>query len=168
MIVLALLALQQSPPPSEPIPYWQQDVRYEIRATLDETRGVLGGTQRITYRNNSPDTLTTFALHLHLNAFRPGSRWADADSVEGIRRFLDRITAIQVTVNLEHRDAPTLELCVDAEHHDDFVATAQADSVLAALDGAIEKIEQQLRKFKERLKERRATSHKHLEPPLEE
>jgi ribosome-associated translation inhibitor RaiA len=33
------------------------------------------------------------------------------------------------------------------------------------LDGAIEKMENQLRRFKERLKEHRAVGHKHLEPP---
>ncbi len=69
--------------------YWQQDVHYEIVAQLDEPSGVLSATERITYINNSPDTLTEFYLHLYLNAFRPGSRWADRDSVEGRRRFND-------------------------------------------------------------------------------
>ncbi len=86
MIVLLLFALQQ-PAASEPPPYWQQDVAYDITARLDEVSGILSGTERVRYRNNSPDTLTTFSLHLHLNAFRPGSRWADADSAEGLRRF---------------------------------------------------------------------------------
>jgi hypothetical protein len=88
VIALALLALQLPAAP-EPLPYWQQEVAYDITARLDEPSGVLSGTQRIEYRNRSPDTLLTFALHLHLNAFRPGSRWADADSAEGIRRFND-------------------------------------------------------------------------------
>jgi hypothetical protein len=88
VIVLAILALQQSPA-AEPRSYWQQDVAYEITARLDEPAGVLAGAERIRYTNHSPDTLQTFALHLHLNAFRPGSRWSDADSVEGTRRFND-------------------------------------------------------------------------------
>ncbi len=50
---------------------------------------MLSGTERVRYVNRSPDTLFTFSLHLYLNAFRPGSRWADADSVEGRRRFND-------------------------------------------------------------------------------
>ena len=50
---------------------------------------MLSGAQRIRYTNRSPDTLTTFSLHLYLNAFRPGSRWSDADSAEGRRRFND-------------------------------------------------------------------------------
>src|SRR5882672_7872059 len=88
VIVLALLALQTGAP--EPnAPYWQQEVAYQITARLDEPRGVLAGDEVVHYRNRSPDTLTSFSLHLYLNAFRPGSRWADADSVEGRRRFND-------------------------------------------------------------------------------
>ena len=88
---LALLALAvQEPGRSDPhAPYWQQQVAYRIDASLDEPRGVLSGREAITYVNRSPDTLTTFSLHLYLNAFRPGSRWADADSVEHNRRFND-------------------------------------------------------------------------------
>ncbi|MBA3343731.1 MAG: M1 family metallopeptidase [Gemmatimonadales bacterium] len=89
MIVLALLVLQQPAVQEPKLPYWQQDVAYQIAARLDEASGVLSGSERIQYRNNSPDTLTSFALHLHLNAFRPASRWADVDSAEGRRRFND-------------------------------------------------------------------------------
>ena len=89
MILSALLAVQQAVASGPPIPYWQQEVAYEISARLDEPAGVLGGTERILYHNRSPDTLETFSLHLYLNAFRPGSRWADADSAEGRRRFND-------------------------------------------------------------------------------
>ena len=87
MIVGLLLLAQQTS--STPPGYWQQQVAYEISARLDEARGVLSGTEKIHYVNRSPDTLSTFSLHLYLNAFRPGSRWADADSIEGRRRFND-------------------------------------------------------------------------------
>ena len=89
LIGLALLLLQQPSPVVPPGGYWQQQVAYEIAARLDEPSGVLSGSERIAYANNSPDTLTTFSLHLYLNAFRPGSRWSDADSAEGRRRFDD-------------------------------------------------------------------------------
>lgn len=69
--------------------YWQQEVRYHIVARLDEATGVLAGRARIRYTNRSPDTLADFYVHLYLNAFRPGSRWADRDSLEGVRRFND-------------------------------------------------------------------------------
>jgi peptidase M1-like protein len=89
VIALALLVVQQTAAQSSSGSYWQQQVAYEIQARLDEPRGMLVGTERIRYTNRSPDTLTTFSLHLYLNAFRPGSRWADADSAEGRRRFND-------------------------------------------------------------------------------
>ncbi|MFL5537015.1 MAG: M1 family metallopeptidase [Gemmatimonadales bacterium] len=90
VILAAILLLpQQAAPASNPNHYWQQQVAYEISARLDEPRGVLSGTERIRYVNRSPDTLSTFSLHLYLNAFRPGSRWSDADSTEGRRRFND-------------------------------------------------------------------------------
>lgn len=69
--------------------YWQQEVDYRIVATLDEAAGVLSGRASITYTNRSSDTLTEFFLHQYLNAFRPGSRWADRDSIAGNRRFND-------------------------------------------------------------------------------
>ncbi|HYT99673.1 MAG TPA: M1 family metallopeptidase [Gemmatimonadales bacterium] len=67
--------------------YWQQQVTYRITATLDEPAAVLSGHARITYVNRSPNTLRDFFVHQHLNAFRPGSRWAAADFAEGRERF---------------------------------------------------------------------------------
>src|SRR5207247_11416188 len=67
--------------------YWQQQVAYRIAATLDEPSGVLTGHVRISYVNRSPDTLRDFYVHQYLNAFRPGSRWAAADSAEQRERF---------------------------------------------------------------------------------
>src|SRR5712691_185956 len=67
--------------------YWQQRVAYEIVASLDEPSGVLTGNVRISYVNHSPDTLRDFYVHQYLNAFRPGSRWAAADSAEQRVRF---------------------------------------------------------------------------------
>src|SRR2546426_5766826 len=67
--------------------YWQQRVAYEIVGSLDEPSGVLSGNVRISYVNQSPDTLRDFYVHQYLNAFRPGSRWAAADSAEQRVRF---------------------------------------------------------------------------------
>jgi hypothetical protein len=86
-IFLGVAMLQ--PVAQAPTAYWQQSLSYRIDASLDEPAGVLRGTERIVYRNHSPDSLTTFSLHLYLNAFRPGSRWSAADSAEHRRRFND-------------------------------------------------------------------------------
>src|SRR5205809_2803788 len=67
--------------------YWQQQGACRMTARLDEPAGVLSGHARITYVNRSPNALHDFFVHQHLNAFRPGSRWAAADSAEGRARF---------------------------------------------------------------------------------
>ena len=76
-------------PPSPHPPYFQQDVRYTIGASLDEPSGVLSGVARLAYRNNSPDTLREIYFHQYLNAFRPGSLWSADERREGIHRFAD-------------------------------------------------------------------------------
>ena len=101
------------------------------------------------------------ARHGHLS---PGTQEKISDKVDSIGRLFDKITSMHVIVDLEHRDEPSVELKILAEHHDEFIATVKADSVLTALDGVIDKVEAQVRKFKERLKEHKAISHKHLEP----
>ena len=102
--MLPLLLLLAGAPP-DTTGYWQQQVTYEITASLDEPSGVLSGHVRIGYENRSPATLHDFYVHQYLNAFRPGSRWAAADSGEGRERFqhlkdpdyaFERITASTV------------------------------------------------------------------------
>ena len=87
------------------------------------------------------------------------------EKVEKLRRLFDRVTAIQVTANLEHRESPSLELRVSVEHAEDFVATETSTSVTAALDGVIHKVEQQLRKYKDKRRDRRSQSLGRVEPP---
>src|SRR5258708_17528518 len=67
--------------------YGQRQVGYRITASLAEPSGVLTGHERIAYHNRSPFTLRDFYVHDYLNAFRPGSRWAAADSAEQRERF---------------------------------------------------------------------------------
>ena len=56
--------------------YWQQRADYVIRATLDTSARLLRGEERITYTNNSPDTLRYLWLQLDQNAFNSQSRGA--------------------------------------------------------------------------------------------
>jgi len=54
--------------------YWQQQVDYEIDIALDEDTHRLTGSERITYHNNSPDTLTYLWLQLDQNNFASDSK----------------------------------------------------------------------------------------------
>lgn len=53
--------------------YWQQDVQYKMNVEIDDSMETVGGTQELTYWNNSPDDLSVIYFHLYQNAFQPDS-----------------------------------------------------------------------------------------------
>ena len=82
--------------------------------------------------------------------------------VAKLPRFFDRTTGIQVLADLKNGDSPKVEIIVSAEETNDFYASDTGGNVIAALDSTISKIEQQLRKHKEKLTGHRGRDHKHL------
>ena len=54
-------------------PGWQQAVFYDMEATLDTASHQYRGVAKVTYKNNSPETLDKVFWHLFFNAFQPGS-----------------------------------------------------------------------------------------------
>jgi putative sigma-54 modulation protein len=80
------------------------------------------------------------------------------EKVERLNRYFERLTTIGVTIDLTRREMPSIDLKVAAEHKHDFVATAQAENILAAVDVTVEKMEQQLRKYKEKVQDRHRNS----------
>ena len=103
------------------------------------------------------------ARHGHLN---PADQDKIREKVNKLHRFFDRVTAIHVTADLEHLESPSVEIRLSAEHTDDFIATGDSTNVVAALDSAMHKIEQQLRKHKEKLKGHRSQHLGRVETPL--
>ncbi|MCC7085785.1 MAG: ribosome-associated translation inhibitor RaiA [Pirellulales bacterium] len=93
--------------------------------------------------------------HGHLSA---ATRSKIAAKVARLERYFERVTAIEVTVDLEHETTPVVDLRVDAEHKHDFVATEQSGDLWRSLDGTVQKLEQQLRKYKEKV-QARARNH---------
>lgn len=85
------------------------------------------------------------------------------EKVERLRRLFDRINAIDVTVDMQ--DKPIVEIVVSAEGCDDIVGHADANTVIAALDTAIPKVEHQLRRIKEKRTEHRKTDARSAAPP---
>ena len=74
--------------------------------------------------------------------------------VERLLRLFERLTSIDVTVDLQDPAVLGVDLRVSAEHKHDFVAAATGDELMGVLDGALHKVEQQIRKYKERVQER--------------
>jgi hypothetical protein len=76
---------------------WQQRVEYAMDVRLDVNTHKVNGNQKLTYYNNSKDTLTKVYYHLFFNAFQPGSMMdvrsrsiADPDA-----RVTDRISKLK-------------------------------------------------------------------------
>jgi len=74
--------------------------------------------------------------------------------VEKLQRFFDRLTSIDVTVNLDRADEPSIEIAVQSVKRHDFVASYQSDDMFGSVDQVVAKLEQQIKKHKEKLKER--------------
>jgi putative sigma-54 modulation protein len=78
------------------------------------------------------------------------------EKADKLTHFFERLTSIEVTVDLRG-DLKSVEFNVSAEHKHDFVASEKAGDVRAAVDMVVEKIERQLRKYKERVQDHRRT-----------
>ena len=77
---------------------------------------------------------------------------------EKLLKIFDRLTAIEVVVDLEKSPVCRVDLKVNAEHKHDFVAHDTSDNLMGSLDTALHKLEQQLRKYKEKVQERHRNS----------
>ena len=98
-------------------------------------------------------------------SLQAGDQQLITEKAEKLRRLFDRINAIEVTVDLKQSDKTEVEIQVSAEHADDCVARGEATTVLSAFDVTLHKIEQQLRRLKEKKTGHRATGHKHMDTP---
>ena len=88
--------------------------------------------------------------------------------LEKLPRYLDRIVAVHVTIDLEHDESPGVEIRVAVPRSPDFVARETGDGLKASFDGALHKIAQQLRRFQEKATSHRATGRRHEAVPPEE
>jgi putative sigma-54 modulation protein len=78
------------------------------------------------------------------------------DKAQRLLRYFDRLTSVRVTVDLQNEE-PEVEFVVSAEHKQDFIARYRGADLLATVDQAVQKMEQQLRKYKEKLQDHRRT-----------
>ena len=73
---------------------------------------------------------------------------------EKLLTYFERVTEIDVTVDFQ-RDRIKVEMLVDAEHKHNFVASDEGELVTATFDGALQKMEQQIRRYKQKLQDHR-------------
>ncbi len=78
-----------------------------------------------------------------------------AEKVVKLGRFIERVSNIDVLVDLDKANMPHVEVVVGTELKKDFRADYTSADLLGALDQVIDKLEQQMRKFKEKMTDHR-------------
>ncbi len=97
---------------------WQQHIQCDISVDLDVKTHRFTGTEKLVYKNNSPDTLDQLFFHLYFNAFKPGSEMdVRSRTIEDPDpRVTDRISLLSpeevgdLTCSMIKQDGKELEL----------------------------------------------------------
>ncbi|MBS0206682.1 MAG: ribosome-associated translation inhibitor RaiA [Planctomycetes bacterium] len=71
---------------------------------------------------------------------------------EKLLTYFDRVTSISITIDFSNGQSK-VEILVDAEHRHDLVAAETDSEATTAFDLALHKMEQQLRKYKEKIQD---------------
>jgi putative sigma-54 modulation protein len=88
----------------------------------------------------------------------PASQSKVVAKVSRLNRYFDRLTALNVTVDLQNSSQPSVEIVASAEHFHELVSREDSAQLWRSVDGAVQKLEQQLRKHKEKVRD-----HKHVQ-----
>ncbi len=106
------------------------------------------------------------ARHGHLNE---AHQQQIQEKAEKLLHYFSRITMIEILVDLQDKTRKEVEIKVDAEHRHDFVSRDRDDDLLSAVDLAIDKIKQQINRYKEKIQDhRRDPSHHGGSAPVSE
>ena len=73
---------------------------------------------------------------------------------EKLRKYFGRLMSIEVEAD-HNKNGWLVEVFVSAEHRHDFVARESAATPEAAMDQCVHKVEEQLRRYKERVQDHR-------------
>ena len=83
--------------------------------------------------------------------------------LEKLTRFHDKISSADVTVDLKEGGDPSVELCVAVDGTSKFVSHTHGSDLLGAVDGAVHKLLEQLRRHKEKvIDQHRVAGHRHF------
>ena len=81
------------------------------------------------------------------------------EKAEKLLHYFNRITMIEVTVDLQDPVSKVVEFLAKAEHKHDFVARERHVELLGAVELAFDKIVHQIHRHKERIQDHRRDRH---------
>lgn len=74
------------------------------------------------------------------------------EKVQKLQRYYDRIMSVEVIIDIDG-GTPVVEIVVAATHNNTFVGHHRGEDMYGCIDNAIHKVEEQLRRHKDRLRE---------------
>jgi putative sigma-54 modulation protein len=89
----------------------------------------------------------------HIEITEPIHDYAEK-KMSRVHKYFDRVQEVQVVVDKHDRNFD-VEVIVDVEHHEPFIARHQEEDLYACLDQALDKMERQLTDHKEKLRNRK-------------
>ncbi len=95
------------------------------------------------------------ARHMEIT---PQMRDYALDKASKLPRYFDRIMSIEVILDQEG-GAPTCEVIVDASRTARFIGTHRGEDVYGCVDNAIHKVEEQIRRHKDKVRDRKGPTH---------
>lgn len=75
--------------------------------------------------------------------------------VSKLSRFFDRVSHVDVTIDLKDENSPETEILLRTESKHDFVAKEKAGNLMSAIEASVHKVEQQIKKYKTKLQDHR-------------
>jgi len=99
--------------------------------------------------------IQVFANHMHLG---DEARQRVVEKAEHIRRIFDGVLTVHVTLDAE-KERRVAEIVANVSHGAPVVARVTTQNLNEAVDLAFDKVEAQLRKHKDRIRDRRPREH---------
>ncbi len=93
------------------------------------------------------------------------------EKLRKLSRYNDRISAVQMTVDLNQPATPDVELIVSVDGAGEFVAKTKANGgkLLGAVESSMQKVEEQMKRYKEKkIDQHRSHAAKHIELPSDD
>ena len=93
----------------------------------------------------------------HMEATNAIRQYAETKAAK-LSRFYDGVVSIEVILDVE-ADRPVVETIVTGKKKSTFVATHRGQDMYACVDQCLHKIREQLRRFKDKVRDRQGPSH---------
>ena len=93
----------------------------------------------------------------HMDATDAIRQYAES-KVAKLPRFYDNVQSVEVTLDME-ADQPTVEIVVKARRKHTFVATHRGDDMYACVDQCLDKVAEQIRRHKDKVRHRQERPH---------